>query len=202
MARFRVEGAENLPDKGAGLVLFNHLAKSDVLFAPSAVPDRHTVVVGRRKFMEMFVIGAVFRRWGAVVVDVGKENPGREALSHAVDVMKSPLEDGRLELVFGSPNTRTPGYKPSRVNSGVLTAAVETETDIYPAVIKGTDRLFQDRLVVVKFAASAGHPDSLKERRAFGRHIQGIQTEMFDNIDHPHIYLAADKRPRGDEDED
>lgn len=188
LALFRVVGAEHLPKEGRGLIVCNHLNGSDVLFVPSAVPNRHVVVVGRRKYMEHPVYGPVFRRWGAVAVDVGKEMAGKEALRQAVETMKKPLFDGRLELVFGSPNTRTPGRKPGRMNSGVATAALETETDIYPAVIKGSDSL-TDQRVTVMFSPSVGYPQSLKERREFGRHVQEIQTEMFDSIPHPYNYL-------------
>lgn len=190
LVNYRVEGAEQLPQTGAGLIICNHLSGSDVLFVPSAVPDRHVAVVGRRKYMEHPLYGPIFRKWGAVVVDVGKELPGREALRQAVETMKKPLDNGRLELVFGSPNTRTPGKKPGRVNSGVIEAAFETETDVYAAVIKGSDRL-GSRQVTVKFSGSLGHPESLKERRVFGRTVHEVQTEMFDSIEHPFNYQSA-----------
>jgi 1-acyl-sn-glycerol-3-phosphate acyltransferase len=187
---FKSTGTEHLPREGRGLIVCNHLNGSDVLFVPSAIPNRHATVVGRRKYMEHPVYGPVFRRWGAVVVDVAKEMAGRDALRQAVETMKQPLYEERLELVFGSPNTRTPGLKPGRMNSGVATAAMETQTPIYPAVIKGSDRL-GDQRVTVMFAPSVGYPESLKERRDFGRHVQQIQTEMFDSIPHPFNYLPA-----------
>ncbi len=190
LANFRSEGTENLPEKGRGIVLFNHLSGKDVILAPCAIP-RFAVVIGRRKYVEHPILGPYFRKLGAIAVDVGKENAGREALRQSVETMKQPLNKEQLEIVFGSPNSRTPGQKPGRVNSGVLTAALETETDIYPGVVKGTDRL-SDGLMVVKIAPSAGHPDSLKERREFGNYIHGIQTGMFDSIDHPYNYLPAD----------
>src|SRR5581483_8899247 len=109
---FKVRGAENLPSEGPGLIVCNHLHWSDILFTPTAIPNRHVVVVGRRKIMEMPVFGSVFRRWGAVVIDRGMENPGRQALLQSVETIKEPLRDGRMVLAFASPNTRTPGRKP------------------------------------------------------------------------------------------
>lgn len=78
------------------------------------------------------------------------------------------------------------------MNSGIATAALETETDVYPAVIKGSDRL-SDRQVTVMFSSSVGHPETFKERREFCKYVQEIQTEMFDSIPHPFNYLPADR---------
>ncbi|HET9721735.1 MAG TPA: lysophospholipid acyltransferase family protein [Candidatus Saccharimonadales bacterium] len=190
---FRTEGAENLPQDGRGLIVSNHLHWSDVLFVPSAVPKRHVVVAGRRKFMEAPVVGALFDRWGAVVIDRGQENPGREALLQSLQTIKKPLEEDRLELLFASPNTRTPGIKPGPTNGGVARAAYETATDVYAAVIKGSDRL-SDQRVSVGFSSSLGYPDSDKprERKEYLHHLWEVQTEMFDNIPHPFNYRAPD----------
>ncbi len=182
-------GAENLPLQGRALIVSNHLNWSDVLFVPSAIPERHVVVIGRRKYMEMPILGAVFKRWGAVVIDRGMENPGREALRNSLETIKRPLTEDREVLAFASPNTRTPGLKPGLTSGGIARASYETESDVYAAVIKGSDRL-KDRAVTVMFSPSLGHPesDSPKERKEYLRHIHEVQTEMFDSISHPYDY--------------
>jgi 1-acyl-sn-glycerol-3-phosphate acyltransferase len=189
---FRVYGGEYLPQEGRGLIVCNHLDGSDVLFVPAAVPNRHVTVAGRRRYMEKPLIGALFRRWGAVVVDRGQENPGREALLQSLETMKEPLRDDRLELAFASPNTRTPGKKPGATNGGIARVAQETAADVYAAVIKGSDHL-RDRRVTVQFSPSLGHPDGdkPKERKEFLHHIWEVQTQMFDSIPHHQDYYTA-----------
>lgn len=189
---FNVKGADNLPPEGPGLIVCNHLHWTDVLFVPTAVPDRHVVVVARRKYMEIPVVGNIFRRWGAVAIDRGQENPGREALLQSLETIKEPLNMGRLVLAFASPNTRTPGQKPGPTNGGIARAAYQAQSDVYAAVIKGSDRL-SDQRVSVGFSAALGYPqtDKPKERQEFLRHIWEVQTDMFDKMPHPHNYLPS-----------
>lgn len=189
--RFRVEGAQYVPQSGRGILAFNHLHASDVLFAPTAVPERHVTVAGRRKFMETPVIGGIFERWGAVVVDRGQEQPGREALEASVARMKVPLLEERLLLVFSSPNTRTPGVKPGKP-VGIDRLAMETQTDVIPAVLKGTDQL-GERLVIAKFGPSVGYPETQRDRRSWRRHLHETQIALFDSIEHPGHYVGSDE---------
>lgn len=190
LLNYRVEGTDHIPKQGRGIINFNHLAWPDVLFGPTAVPERHVSVAGRRKFMEMFLVSYLFKHWGAVIVDRGQEQPGREALAESVERMKEPLAAEKLLLTFASPNTRTPGVKPGRP-VGIDRVAMETQTNVMPAVVKGTDQLMK-RLVVVKFGPSVGYPETPRDRRSWRRQLQETQLAMFDSIDHPGHYIDSD----------
>jgi 1-acyl-sn-glycerol-3-phosphate acyltransferase len=184
---YRVEGAENIPQEGRALLAFNHLHLTDILFAPAAIPDRHVTVVGRRAQIERPVIGPIFKRFNAVTIDRAKEDSSVRAMRAAKAAMRATLEEDRLMLVFGSPDTRTPGYKPGYPKRGIVSAAQDTQAPIIPAVIKGSDRL-SDRRVTVKLGESVGHPTNRREHEEYIHGIWEIQTELFDSIPHPYRY--------------
>jgi 1-acyl-sn-glycerol-3-phosphate acyltransferase len=191
---FRVEGAENISQDHAQLIVFNHLNASDVLWGPASIPRRHATVIGREGVMNKKIVGSLFRRWGAKTIHrpaTGENNFA--ALREALEVMKRPLLENRLEIIYGSPNTRTPGFKPSRPISSIANVARITGVDVVPGVIKGSDRIREDRLVVVKFGKPIRHKGGPRNDKELINDIYLSQAESFDSIEHPFEYADPEE---------
>lgn len=191
---FRVEGASNIPETGPAIVASNHLLDPDVLFVPTAIPNRHVTVIGREGIMNRPVQGKLFRWWGAQAIHrlaTGETN--REAAERGMNTMRRPLEEGKLELIFSSPPHRTPGQKPAKPIGSIARLARETGAPVVPTVIKGSDRLKQ-REIVVKFGEQLYHEGIKKEDKEFTRHLHDIQTDLFDSIEYPFEYLPPDEK--------
>ncbi len=175
-------GVENIPEEGGAILALNHLHFSDVLWVPAVVPDRAVVVIGRREKVYMPVIGAYLRWMGAKAIDRPKE--GERASRDVIPTMVEPLEAGRLEVIYGSPNTRTPGIKPGFPTRGIFEAAERAQVPIVPGVVVGSDRLgsFRGAEVTVKFAPAMPYPQHRREHREMQYHLWGTQTELFESV--------------------
>src|ERR1043166_7774881 len=99
---YQVEGDANVPDEGRGMVIFNHIGGLDTVLGAAAIQKRPVVVIGRRKYTHMPIVGNFFRKLGAQTIDRPKDakNP-REAAREAIRIMREPLERDLLELIYG-----------------------------------------------------------------------------------------------------
>lgn len=189
--RLKIEGAESVPQSGRAIIACWHLDSSDVLFVPAAVPERHVTVVGRRGVMESPVTGWLFKQWGAVTID--RPAKGESARRDTIDIIEQPLHEDRLLLLFNNGH-RMPGWKPGQSKRGVAKFAQDTEADIYPAVVKGSDRL-KERQVTVKFGSRLDHPTHRREHRDLMEQIAASQRELWDTIPHSHHYKDPQEFP-------
>jgi 1-acyl-sn-glycerol-3-phosphate acyltransferase len=194
LALYRAEGVDNLPSEGRGMLACHHLHGSDILFVPGAI-KRHLTVIGRRGIMEIPVLGDLFERWGAKTIDRPGDDEDisiREAAGRAVTVMREALEDDRLVLAFSN-GTREPGVAPGWPKAGLIKAAVEANAPIYPAVLKGSDRL-SDQRVTLRVGLELGNSPTVLETRI---RLMLAQQSMFDDISHSsEHYQTADNIPR------
>jgi 1-acyl-sn-glycerol-3-phosphate acyltransferase len=87
--KFRIEGAPYIPMDSAAIIGSNHIDGSDVVFVPTAVPNRHVSVIGRRG-----VMNPLFNRWGAVTID--RPEKGESLSREQLKIMQQPLLDGDL----------------------------------------------------------------------------------------------------------
>lgn len=175
---YRTEGAQNIPQDGPAILSCNHLHASDTVFVPSGIPNRHVVVVGRSGVMNKKIQGDLFKAWGAVTIK--RPAKGERFSLEGLDLMKKAPDEGRLELVYDP--TRTAGHRPGLPPRGVLRVAQDTEAPIIPTVIKGSDRLFKNYGVIVKYGEPLPPPTHRREHREYQQHLMEVKQEMFDSI--------------------
>lgn len=196
---YEAEGDEYVPDEGRGMLVFGHLGGLDTLAAAGAVKNRRVVAIGRRKMMEKPIVGGFFKRWDARTIDRPRDvSDPRAAAREAIRIMKEPLEEDLLELVFGMPDTRKPGIKPSFPVAGVARVAYETGSRVSPGAIKGTDHKIGNlifRELRAKIGPSIAPPDgpSPRERKEWSHHLWELGTELHDSIDSRFTYVDIDR---------
>ncbi len=124
----RVEGLENLPAEGPGILMINHIAFIDSLAVLHVVP-RHIVPLAKIEVYDYPVIGLFPRMWG--VIPVRREEVDRRALQMALDVLRAN------EMILVAPEaTRHTALQ--RGKEGVAYLATRSGAPIIPVAIEGT----------------------------------------------------------------
>ena len=81
--RMKVEGRENVPERGGTLVVANHQSFLDIPLIAAAL-RRHVCFVARRSLAESKLLAFIMRQCGAVLIDRGETDRGalREIAAH------------------------------------------------------------------------------------------------------------------------
>jgi 1-acyl-sn-glycerol-3-phosphate acyltransferase len=130
LAKFdRIEGLENIPPEGPGIVMINHIAFVDPLVVLANLP-RNVVPLAKIEAFHYPVIGIFPKIWAAI--PVMREGFDRQAIKQALRV----LEAGEL-LLMAPEGTRNPSLRDAR--EGVAYLGSKSGAPIFPVVITGTE---------------------------------------------------------------
>jgi 1-acyl-sn-glycerol-3-phosphate acyltransferase len=124
----RVEGLENVPENGPGILLINHIAFIDSLIVLHSMP-RNIVPLAKSEVYDYPVVGIFPRLWG--VVPINRDELDRPALRQITAI----LEAGEIILVAPE-GTRHTKLHEGRV--GVAYLASRTGAPIIPVAINGS----------------------------------------------------------------
>lgn len=124
----RVEGLENVPATGAGIVMINHIAFIDSLVTLHIMP-RNVVPLAKIEVYNYPVIGLFPRLWG--VIPVRREEVDRRAIQAALDVLHAG------ELILVAPEaTRHTALQQGK--EGIAYLSQRTGAPIIPVAIQGS----------------------------------------------------------------
>jgi 1-acyl-sn-glycerol-3-phosphate acyltransferase len=140
--RVRVLGRENLPRRGAAILVSNHLAFVDSLILPSVVPRKITYLVGSNYFTKSGLLG---RLMGWFLKQIGMlpiDRAGGSAAKAALDLGLQVLSENGLIGIYPE-GTRSKDGKMHKGRTGVARLALEAGVPLVPASIQGTDRILQ-----------------------------------------------------------
>ncbi len=176
----RVEGLENIPQKGPGILLMNHIGWVDPIVLVHVVP-RNIIPLAKVEVFDYPVIGIFPRIWG--VIPVQREGVDRRAVQNALEVLK------KKEMILVAPEgTRNP--KLQRGKGGFAYLASRSGAPIIPVVIEGSpgypvirySQRWRESPIVVKF----GRPIVYREeyQRAGREKLRKLSDEAM-------YYLAA-----------
>jgi 1-acyl-sn-glycerol-3-phosphate acyltransferase len=124
-----VEGAENIPPQGAGIIYYNHIAFIDPVAVLTSV-RRNAVPIAKAEASGIPFWGVFPKLWGSIMIRRGEAD--RSALQQAVSV----LESGELLLVAPE-GTRNPALR--NPHDGMAYLAARTGAPVIPAAIEGTE---------------------------------------------------------------
>jgi 1-acyl-sn-glycerol-3-phosphate acyltransferase len=124
-----VEGVENIPPQGPGIVYINHTSLIDSVTVLNSIP-RDVVPIARFDFGNVPIWGIFPKLWGTIPIKRGAVD--RDALAQAVQVLKS----GEL-LLMAPEGTRSPAMR--RAKDGMAYLAARTGAPVIPAAVEGTD---------------------------------------------------------------
>jgi 1-acyl-sn-glycerol-3-phosphate acyltransferase len=124
-----IQGVENVPEHGPGILIYNHIASVDPVAVMSAV-KRNVVPMAKVEAVNVPFFGIFTRMWGAIFIRRGEAD--REALEKALAVLQS----GELLLVAPE-GTRSPALIEAK--DGVAYLAARTGAPIIPVAVDGTE---------------------------------------------------------------
>lgn len=124
----RVEGIENLPEDGPGILMINHIAFVDPIVVLGVLP-RNVVPLAKIEAFHYPVIGIFPHIWGAIAVR--REEIDRQAVRNALRV----LEAGEL-ILLAPEGTRNPSLRRGR--EGVAYLGQKSGVPIIPVAVRGT----------------------------------------------------------------
>jgi 1-acyl-sn-glycerol-3-phosphate acyltransferase len=131
----RIEGLENFPLDGAVIVVSNHVTNFDVFPMQFSLP-RPIFYMGKAELFKNLLMDVVIRNLGAFPVSREKKDPW--AYNHALKV----LAHGQTLGMFPE-GTRSKGRGLGVAKTGVARMAIETDTQIVPMTIVGSDKFFR-----------------------------------------------------------
>lgn len=124
----RIEGRENVPAEGPGILMMNHLAFIDSIVVLHSAP-RLIVPMAKVEVYDYPVIGIVPKLWG--VIPVRREEVDRRAIQLSLEVLRAG------EIVLVAPEgTRGTGLREAKVGAAYL--AARSGAPIIPTAVGGT----------------------------------------------------------------
>ena len=152
--RLRVEGIENVPDRGPVILAGNHISFCDSIFLP-LVLRRRVTFVAKAEYFEDRKTAWFFRAVGQIPI----KRDGGPASIRALDTAQEVLKAGSVFGIYPE-GTRSPDGRLYTGHTGVARLAVETGAPVVAVAMVGTDvvqpigqvmpRLF--RTVTVRFS--------------------------------------------------
>jgi len=124
----RVEGLENIPAEGGGILLINHIAFIDPFVVLHSLP-RQIIPLAKVEAYDYPFVGIFPKMWG--VVPIKRDTVDRSALQKAMAILRAG------ELVLVAPEgTRSPALQDAR--EGVAYLASRTNSPVFPVALDGT----------------------------------------------------------------
>ena len=121
-----IEGLENVPEQGPGLLLMNHIGWVDPIVVVHTMP-RQIVPLGKVEAFEYPVIGIFPRIWGSIPVK--REGVDRRAVQSALEVLK------KKEIILVAPEgTRNPELQ--KAKEGFTYLATRSGAPIIPVLLE------------------------------------------------------------------
>jgi len=137
--RPKIEGLENIPEKGPAILAPAHMAFCDSVFLPLMVPRRVTFLAKQEYFTGTGVKGWLTRTFlrgiGMVPIDRTSGSAARAALETGVRL----LAEGKLLALYPE-GTRSPDGRLYRGKTGVARLALDAKVPVIPVAISGTDK--------------------------------------------------------------
>ncbi|ASO22172.1 lysophospholipid acyltransferase family protein [Actinoalloteichus hoggarensis] len=137
--RPRIEGAENIPQRGGAILAGNHVAVADSFFMPLKIPRRVTFLAKREYFTGKGVKGRLKKLFFTSIGQVPIDRSGGSAAQATMNTAVRLLKEGRLLGIYPE-GTRSPDGRLYKGKTGVARMALEAEVPVIPVVVFGTDK--------------------------------------------------------------
>jgi 1-acyl-sn-glycerol-3-phosphate acyltransferase len=126
----KVEGLENIPEEGPGILMINHIAFIDPIVVLHVI-HRNIVPLAKSEVYRYPVISIFPKLWG--VIPVQREGFDRQAVQQVLDVLRAG------EIVLVAPEgTRSHNGQLARGKEGVAYLASRSGAPIIPVAVDGT----------------------------------------------------------------
>ncbi len=153
--RVRVQGIENIPADGAGIICANHLSWLDPPLLAVVAP-RQVHFMAKEELFRNVVLGPILRR--ADVIPVRRGQSDRSAIRRAIGI----LQEGKLLGLFPEGTRGSPGELSDFAN-GAAYLALKCAAPIIPVGVRSEYRLFSE--IQVRVGSSVDWQDLRRSKR-------------------------------------
>ncbi|WP_462203421.1 lysophospholipid acyltransferase family protein [Frankia sp. CcWB3] len=163
--RLDIQGTENIPASGGGIVLINHVSYLDFALAglPFWIAERRLVrFMAKKAVFDHRISGPLMRGMHHIPVD---REAGAASLRHALDALRA----GELVGVFPEA-TISPSYCLATFKTGAARMAAHTKVPVIPVILWGSQRIFTKGrpfslrdAIGVRVSITVGRPVQLTE---------------------------------------
>jgi len=131
--RPKVEGLENVPDRGPAILAPNHESFLDDFLLPLVIRKRKVVMMAKADYFDRWYTAWFFKAAGCIPV----RREGGSASAKALDGGIQALKQGKLVGIFPE-GTRSPDGRLYRGKTGAARMALEAQVPIIPVALVGT----------------------------------------------------------------
>jgi 1-acyl-sn-glycerol-3-phosphate acyltransferase len=153
----RVKGVDNIPNKGAAIIVCNHLSMVDP-FVVGYAANRLVSFMAKEELFRIPFVGFVIRKVGAFPVDRARRDPA--SMRTALTLLKQ----GELLGMFPE-GTRSTSGEMLELRAGAARLAARTHTPIVPAAVHNTNKALPPGKFIrpARIAVTFGPPFELTE---------------------------------------
>jgi 1-acyl-sn-glycerol-3-phosphate acyltransferase len=137
-----VEGLEKLPP-GTAVYVCNHQSNVDPVLVFASL-GKHLRFVAKRELFKIPIFGAALRATGMIPVDRSGSERDKEALSHAVEAVKS-----RVSILFFAEGTRDPNGRLRAFKKGAAVLAIQAQVPLVPLALAGTKDVMHKKSLLI-----------------------------------------------------
>ncbi|MDQ4064500.1 MAG: 1-acyl-sn-glycerol-3-phosphate acyltransferase [Actinomycetota bacterium] len=134
--RIRVEGLENVPQKGAAIIAANHVSFLDSFFIPLVIKRRKMTYLAKADYFKSWKTSWFFKSVGQISCEREGGSRSQQSLEIALDVLK----EGKLLGIYPE-GTRSPDGNLYRGRTGVARLALQSGARVIPVGLIGTDKV-------------------------------------------------------------
>ncbi|MGI8532578.1 MAG: lysophospholipid acyltransferase family protein [Geodermatophilaceae bacterium] len=138
--RPKIEGLENIPERGPAILAPSHMAFCDSVFLPLMVPRRVTFLAKQEYFTGKGVKGWSTRVFMRGIGMVPIDRTSGSAAKAALETGERILSEGKLFSLYPE-GTRSPDGRLYRGKTGVARLALSARVPVIPVVMTGTDKV-------------------------------------------------------------
>jgi 1-acyl-sn-glycerol-3-phosphate acyltransferase len=158
--RWHIEGTENIPKMGGGIIAPNHMSFFDPPLTGSAM-KRPLYFMAKKELFDVPVFGWTIRQTNAFPVKRGVQN--MSAMRYAFSL----LEKGRLLLIFPE-GSRSKDGNLGKARAGVGMVACNAEVPVIPVKIENTNMMLKFNRIKIKYGKPVYPPKDFSKSDYIG----------------------------------
>lgn len=140
--KYKVIGAENIPNEGNIILAANHKSNLDPIFVASAVKNRKVATIGKKELFDNKILAKILDKLNVIPID--RDNPG---ISTIKTILKK-LKEGYAVGIFPE-GTRVKGNEFGEAKAGLALFAVKGKASVVPISIISNYKLFNKVTVYI-----------------------------------------------------
>ena len=140
--RIEVQGLARLP-AGNAVYVCNHQSNFDPVLVYSQL-GKHLRFIAKRELFKIPIFGSALRATGMIAVDRSGGERDREAISSAVEAVRS-----RVSILFFAEGTRDPEGRLRPFKKGAAVLALQAQVPLVPLALAGTKDVMRKKSLLI-----------------------------------------------------